>query len=35
MLNVSCNLLNTVEKVRSRIVVWVQNGYKCIGCLSL
>ena len=33
MLNVSCNLLNIVLKVKNRMVVWVQNDSKCIGCL--
>lgn len=35
MLNVSCDLLNTVGEVRNGMVVWVQNGYKCIGRLPL
>lgn len=26
--------LNTVLKVNNRMVVWAQNGCKCIGCLS-
>ena len=25
-----CNLLNTVLKVKSRMVAWVQNGCKCV-----
>lgn len=33
VLGIACNLLNSVPKVRNRLVVWVQNGSKCIGCL--
>ena len=33
MLNISNNLLNTVLKVKKRIVIWVQNGCKCVDCL--
>ena len=29
----SCNLLNTVLKVKDIMVVWVQNGWKCISSL--
>ena len=29
----SCNLLNTVLKVKDRMVIWVQNGWKCISSL--
>ena len=34
MLSISCNLLKTVLKVKSRmvVVVWTQHGYKCIDC---
>ena len=35
VLSVSSNVLNTVLKVKNRMVVWVQNGCKCIGCLPL
>ena len=34
MLAISCNLLNTVLKVKNRMAAWVENGCKCIGCLS-
>jgi len=34
-LNISCNLLHIVLKVKNRLVAWVQNGYKCMDCLSL
>lgn len=27
---VSCNLLSTVLKVESGMVVWVQDGFKCV-----
>ena len=33
VLNASCNLLNTVLKVKDRVIVWVGNGCKYIGCL--
>ena len=33
VLNASCNLLNTVLKVKNRVIVWVGNGCKYIGCL--
>lgn len=26
VLNISCNFLNTVQKVKNRMDVWVQNG---------
>lgn len=29
----SCNLWNIVLKEKNRMIVWVQNGYKCTGCL--
>ena len=29
MLNVSCNLLNTVLKETNRMVVWIWDGYSC------
>lgn len=32
-MTVSCNFFNTVLKVRKRMVVWLQNGFKCISCL--
>ena len=32
-ITISCNLLNTVLKARSRMVVWVQIGCKGICCL--
>ena len=25
-------LLNIIFKVENRMVVWVQNGFKCVGC---
>lgn len=31
-MNFSCNLLTTVLKVKKGMVVWAQNGYKCIDC---
>ena len=31
VLNISYNLLNTVLKVKNRMVVWVQDGWKCIS----
>ena len=34
MLNIWCGLLITVLKVKNRMVVWVQNSYKCITYLS-
>ena len=33
VLNFSCSLLNTVLKVKIRVVVWVQKGCECMGCL--
>ena len=33
MLKISCNRLNITLKVKNRVVVWVQNGCKWIGCL--
>ena len=33
MLNISCNLLNTVLTVKAEMVVWVQSRRKCISCL--
>ena len=33
VLNSSCNLLN--RQVKNRMVVWVQNGCKCVSCLPL
>ena len=35
VLNISCNLLNVVLKVRKKIITWVVNGSKCVGCLLL
>lgn len=35
VLNISYNLLNTVLKVKNRIVVWIQNGCKHIDCSPL
>ena len=35
VLNIFCNLLSTVLKVKKRMVVWVQNDCKYIGYLSL
>ena len=35
MLSVSCNLSNTVLRVRNRIAVWVQGDCKCAACLRL
>ena len=35
MLNSSYHLLNTVLKVKSKIIEWVQNGCKWISCLTL
>lgn len=32
MLNISCNLWNTILKVINRMVVWPQNDCKCISC---
>ena len=29
VLNISCNLLNTVLQVKNRMTFWVQNFYKC------
>ena len=29
----SFNWLNTVPKVKSKMVLWVQNGCKCVDCL--
>lgn len=31
VLNISCNLLNFIPKVKNRIVIWVQNGFKFIS----
>ena len=33
VLNTSCNLLYTILKVKNKMVVWIQNGCKCIMCL--
>lgn len=33
VLNISCNLWNTVVKVENTVVVWVQNGCQFIGGL--
>ena len=35
VLNISCNLLNTLLKVENRMLLWVQNGCQCISCLIL
>lgn len=32
MLNNSCNLLITVVEEENRMAVWVDNGFKCVGC---
>ena len=34
-LYISCDLLNTMLKVKIRMAVWVQNDYKYISCLPL
>ena len=33
VLNISCNLLKTVLKVKNRMAVRAQDGCECIGCL--
>ena len=33
VLNISYYLLNTILKVKNRMVVWIQNGGKCVGDL--
>ena len=33
VLTISCNLLNTVLKVKNRIVLWIQNGCKWVSSL--
>ena len=35
VLTIYCNVLNTVLKVKNRIAVQVQTGFKCISCLPL
>ena len=32
-MHISCNLLNTVLKVKNGMVVWGQSDFKCISCL--
>ena len=32
LLNILCNLLNTVLIVKNRMVIWVHSGFKCMGC---
>lgn len=31
VLNISCNLLNTVKKLKNRMTAWIQNYFKCTG----
>lgn len=33
-MSISCNLLTTILKLKNRMVVWAQNGFKSISCLS-
>ena len=35
VLNISYNLLNTVLRVKNRVVVCVQDGWKCVSFLPL